>query len=138
MPKFFPRFETGMYEVRVFFSGTSVLSTTVPNSYEDIWSRDGSIQVDRVVFHPLYDHNNFHFDIAVLRLRNSVSGIDPVALPQQGGESVEIKSVVHKISIKIDIKSEVHKISIKIDIKPEVHKISIKINIKSKYYIRGA
>ena len=51
-----------------------------------MWDNPAYVEVDRVVFHPLYDHNNFHYDIAVLHLTQPVTDQAPVTLPNAGGK----------------------------------------------------
>ena len=65
-----------MYDVRVFFRGDGFVDQ---DDFDDLWEEDdGNHIVDRVVFHPMYDHDKFHYDIAVLHLATPENSITPV------------------------------------------------------------
>jgi len=68
-----------MYEIKaVFRSDGSIKKDT----WADLWNEpNGNHDVDRVVFHPMYDHNRFHYDIAVLHLATAETTATPIKLP---------------------------------------------------------
>jgi len=70
-----------MYDIRVFFTEDGFLGMPTTESFDQMWSlTEGRHRVDRVVFHPMYDHDRFHYDIAVLHLANPQNTITPISL----------------------------------------------------------
>jgi len=73
------RFDTNMYDIKVFFTGNGQIDDS---SFDALWNEDtGDHIVNRVVFHPMYDHRRFHYDIAVLQLATSENTVQPIRLP---------------------------------------------------------
>ena len=73
-----------MYDVRVFFRGDGVIDDV---SFDTLWNEDdGNHNVDRVVFHPMYEHDRFHYDIAVLHLSSPENSVTPIKLATSSRE----------------------------------------------------
>ena len=71
-----------MYGIRAVFRSDGRISDQ-NNNWDDLWDETvgGNHNVDRVIFHPMYDHNRFHYDIAVLHLATAETAATPIALP---------------------------------------------------------
>jgi len=71
-----------MYDIRVVFRSDGMLRDS-NDDWNDLWTETigGNHEVDRVVFHPMYDHNRFHYDIAVLHLATAETAATPINLP---------------------------------------------------------
>lgn len=83
------RFDEGMYDVKVYFPGNGQLgSPSDDDSYINLWNRGTGITVSSVKFHPMYDHDNFHYDIAVLQMASAPAGITAVNLPTAGSKYI--------------------------------------------------
>ncbi|KAF2361516.1 Serine proteases trypsin domain [Trinorchestia longiramus] len=67
------------YSVRVFYEDSTLHAS--PRTWHNLWSRSSHVDVVAVTFHPMYDHGNFHYDIAVLTHAQPVLGRMPLALP---------------------------------------------------------
>lgn len=89
-------YDTNMYEVRAFFDTTSRIFKATERTFERMFARTPNYSVKRVIFHPMYDHNRFEYDIAVVELNSPIdNAITPIALPSAGG-----KSHFHKFKLR--------------------------------------
>lgn len=77
-----------MYDIRVHFDLVNKLEDGDPKDriVDDLWNKTPYYTVKRVVFHPMYDHHNYHYNIAVIELNSAVTGGNyPIKLAKAGG-----------------------------------------------------
>ena len=77
------RFDENAYEIKAAFRGTGEMDSN--DNYRQIWESTDNIDVDRCVFHPMYEHNGLQYDIAVCHLAQPATAGTPVTLPDAGG-----------------------------------------------------
>ena len=75
-----------MYNIRAFMDGGSDFGRSAGRTYQFLYERPGYSRVDRVIFHPMYDHYNFQYDLAVLRLETPVTTQTPIVLAAKESE----------------------------------------------------
>jgi len=69
-----------MYDIRAIFRGDGGIDDDNTNTLFN--EATGNHPVDRVIFHPMYDHNRFHYDIAVLHLATPETTVMPINLAE--------------------------------------------------------
>jgi len=72
-----------MYGVKAFMNGGARL----PNgrTFPILYQREGQ-DARRVIFHPMYQHNNFRYDLAIIELATPVTDQRPIQLPTADSE----------------------------------------------------
>ena len=84
-----------MYDVKAFMDGGTYETSNGGRTFRILFDRPGT-RVDKVVFHPMYDHGNFQYDLAVLRLVSPVRDQTPITLIDRSSESrFEIKLLIN-------------------------------------------
>lgn len=73
-------YEPGSYKIRATFPGDGDMGLT---QFDEIYERDDTIEVDKVIFHPMYDHNLFNFDVAVIHLATAPPDATIIRLPEK-------------------------------------------------------
>ena len=66
--------------MRAYFNGDEDIGDT--DSFPELWDDEngGRRDVDRVIFHPMYDHDRYDYDIAVIHFASPFSDVDTIPL----------------------------------------------------------
>ena len=78
------RFDAGQYQTHVIFSKEDIGESSIRTG-EALFTSSGHHLVKRTVFHPMYKHKRFHFDVAILELEDTVTGPKPIKLANPNG-----------------------------------------------------
>lgn len=71
----------------MFFNNVNDLLAAPARTWQTLFKRDTMYEVKRVVFHPMYVHNSFDYNIAVLEVKGSVLPSNtPIKLATAGSE----------------------------------------------------
>jgi len=76
---FIYRFDAGRYKTRVFFSQEDIGSPS-QRSGPELFNGPDRHMVVKTIFHPMYRHGRFHYDIAVLELEVEIQNFQPIKI----------------------------------------------------------
>ena len=77
------------YGIRVVFSARDI-GPSENRTGEQLYNHIASHEVIKVTFHPMYRHNTFHYDIAVLEVDVRVTSSKPIKIAPPGCKCIVI------------------------------------------------